>query len=92
MTTDTTEKGMEALIVRAMTGRTDVLVPTHAATEASVPVADGSGWLLGDGVVPPARGCRCARRWSPLPDPALRRQRQKQLDRLVGPPADRLVA
>ncbi|MFN9621991.1 MAG: type I restriction endonuclease subunit R [Cyanobacteriota bacterium] len=48
MTTDTTEKGLEALIVRAMTGRTDVLVPTHAATEASVPVAGGTGWLLGD--------------------------------------------
>ena len=48
MTTDTTEKGLEALIVRAMTGRTDVLVPTHAATEISVPVAGGTGWLLGD--------------------------------------------
>lgn len=48
MTTDTTEKGLEALIVRAMTGRTDVLVPTHAATETSVPVAGGTGWLLGD--------------------------------------------
>jgi type I site-specific restriction-modification system R (restriction) subunit len=32
-----------------MIGRTDdVLVPTHAATEASVPVADGTSWLLGD--------------------------------------------
>ena len=48
MTTDTTEKGLEALIVRAMTGRTDVLVPTHAATETSVPVGGGTGWLLGD--------------------------------------------
>ena len=48
MTTDTTEKGLEALIVRAMTGRTDVLVPTHAATETSVPVAGGTAWLLGD--------------------------------------------
>jgi type I restriction enzyme R subunit len=48
MTTDTTEKGLEALIVRAMTGRTDVLVPTHTATETSVPVAGGTGWLLGD--------------------------------------------
>jgi type I restriction enzyme R subunit len=48
MTTDTTEKGLEALIVRAMTGRTDVLVPTHAATETSVPAAGGTGWLLGD--------------------------------------------
>jgi type I restriction enzyme R subunit len=48
MTTDTTEKGLESLIVRAMTGLTDVLVPTHAATETSVPVAGGTGWLLGD--------------------------------------------
>jgi type I restriction enzyme R subunit len=48
MITDTTEKGLEALIVRAMTGRTDVLVPEHAATETSVPVAGGTGWLLGD--------------------------------------------
>jgi type I restriction enzyme R subunit len=48
MTTDTTEKGLEALILRAMTGRTDVLVPNHAATETSVPVAGGTGWLLGD--------------------------------------------
>ena len=31
-----------------MTGRTDVLVPAHVATETSVPVADGTGWLLGD--------------------------------------------
>src|SRR5215216_1367122 len=31
-----------------MTGRTDVLVPSHVATETSVPVAGGTGWLLGD--------------------------------------------
>ena len=48
MTTDTTEKGLEALILRAMTGRTDVLVPAHVASETSVPVAGGTGWLLGD--------------------------------------------
>jgi hypothetical protein len=48
MTTDTTEKGLEALILRAMTGRTDVLVPEHVATETSVPAAGGTGWLLGD--------------------------------------------
>jgi type I restriction enzyme R subunit len=46
--TDTTEQGLEALIVRAMTGRTDVLVPPHAVTETSAPVAGGTGWLLGD--------------------------------------------
>jgi type I restriction enzyme R subunit len=48
MTTDTSEKGLEALILRAMTGRTDVLAPAHVATETSVPVAGGTGWLLGD--------------------------------------------
>ncbi len=48
MTTDTTERGLEELIVRGMTGRTDVLVPAHVATETSVPVAGGTGWLLGD--------------------------------------------
>ena len=48
MTTDTSERGLEELIVRAMTGRTDVLSPRHIATEISVPVAGGTGWLLGD--------------------------------------------
>lgn len=48
MTTDTSEKGLEAMILRAMTGRTDVLVPAHVASETSVPVAGGTGWLLGD--------------------------------------------
>ena len=46
--TDISERGLESLIVSAMTGRTDVLVPAHAATETSVPVAGGTGWLLGD--------------------------------------------
>src|SRR5437016_9954374 len=31
-----------------MTGRTDILVPAHVATETSVPVVGGTGWLLGD--------------------------------------------
>src|SRR6266498_97832 len=48
MKTDTSERGLEVVIVRAMTGRTDILVPAHAATETSVPVAGGTGWLLGD--------------------------------------------
>ncbi len=48
MTTDTSEKGLESLIVRAMTGRTDLLSPPHVATDTSVPVAGGTGWLLGD--------------------------------------------
>ncbi len=48
MTTDTSEKGLESLIVRAMTGRTDLLSPPHVATPTSAPVAGGTGWLLGD--------------------------------------------
>lgn len=48
MTTDTSERGLEELIVRTMTGRTDVLSPEHVAAETSVPVAGGTGWLLGD--------------------------------------------
>jgi type I restriction enzyme, R subunit len=48
VTTDTSEQGLEALIVSAMTGRTDMLVPAHVATETSAPVAGGTGWLLGD--------------------------------------------
>lgn len=32
MTTDTSEKGLEELILRAMTGRTDILVPAHNPT------------------------------------------------------------
>ncbi len=48
MKTDTSERGLENLIVRAMTGRTDILVPPHHATETSAPAAGGTGWLLGD--------------------------------------------
>ncbi|MDC0740956.1 type I restriction endonuclease subunit R [Polyangium mundeleinium] len=48
MTTDTSEKGLERLIVRAMTGRTGLLEPPHVATDTAVPVAGGTGWILGD--------------------------------------------
>jgi type I restriction enzyme R subunit len=48
MSTDTSEKGLEALIVRAMTGRTELLSPPHVATDTGAPVAGGTGWLLGD--------------------------------------------
>jgi len=48
MTTDTSEYGLESLIVRDMTGRTDLLEPPHQATDTAVPVAKGTGWLLGD--------------------------------------------
>jgi type I restriction enzyme R subunit len=48
VTTDTSERGLEDLIVRAMAGNTDALSPAHVATETSAPVAGGTGWLLGD--------------------------------------------
>jgi len=48
MTTDTSEKGLEALITRAMTGRVDLLSPPYVASETSTPAAEGTGWLLGD--------------------------------------------
>jgi type I restriction enzyme, R subunit len=48
MPADTSEKGLESLIVRAMTGRVDLLFPPHVATDTSAPVAGGTGWLLGD--------------------------------------------
>ena len=43
MTTDISEKGLEGLIVRAMTGRTDLLVPPHTPTGFDAPVAGGTG-------------------------------------------------
>src|SRR5215208_4098919 len=46
--TDTSERGLEELLVRSMTGRTDVLAPAHVTTETSAPAAGGTGWLLGD--------------------------------------------
>ncbi len=48
MTTDTSEKGLESLIVRAMSGRIDLLSPPYVANETSTPVAGGTGWILGD--------------------------------------------
>lgn len=48
MSTDTTEKGLEEFIIRAMTGRTDVLVPAYKPTGTNAPVAGGTGWILGD--------------------------------------------
>lgn len=48
MTTDISERGLEGLIVRAMTGRTDLLVPPHTPTGFDAPVSGGTGWLLGD--------------------------------------------
>ena len=48
MSTDTSEQGLEALITRAMTGRTHLLEPPHQPTPSAVPVSGGTGWLLGD--------------------------------------------
>lgn len=48
MTTDTSEKGLESLIVRSMTGRIDLLSPPYIPSETSTPIAGGTGWLLGD--------------------------------------------
>jgi type I restriction enzyme R subunit len=48
MPTDTSEQGLEALITRAMTGRTHLLEPPHQATPTAAPVSGGTGWLLGD--------------------------------------------
>ena len=48
MTTDTSESGLETLIVRAMTGWTDLLSPPYEASSTSAAVAGGTGWLLGD--------------------------------------------
>ncbi len=48
MTTDTSEKALESLIVRAMTGRTDLLSPQFVPGPGGAPVAGGTGWLLGD--------------------------------------------
>jgi type I restriction enzyme R subunit len=48
MPTDTSEQGLEALITRAMTGRTHLLEPPHQITPTAVPVSGGTGWLLGD--------------------------------------------
>ena len=48
MPTNTSEQGLEALITRAMTGRTHLLEPPHQPTPSTVPVSGGTGWLLGD--------------------------------------------
>ena len=39
MTTDTSEKGLESLIVRAMAGQADLLSPPYVASETSTPCA-----------------------------------------------------
>jgi len=48
MTSDTSERGLEDLIVRAMTGSADELGSSRRATAEGFPVAGGSGWILGD--------------------------------------------
>ena len=48
MKSDTSESGLESLIAGAMSGRPDFLSPPHITTETSTPIANGTGWLLGD--------------------------------------------
>ncbi len=48
MPTDTSEQGLEALISRAMTGRTHLLEPPNQPTPSAAAVSGGNGWLLGD--------------------------------------------
>jgi type I restriction enzyme, R subunit len=48
MTTDTTEKGLESLIVCDMAGQADLISPPYVVSETSTPIAGGTGWLLGD--------------------------------------------
>ena len=48
MSTDSTEKGLESLIVKTMTGLTgDGLTPTNVIQKPATPYG-GTGWLLGD--------------------------------------------
>lgn len=47
MKTDTSEQGLESLIVRAMTGSVD-LSARHDPTDTVAPVAGGTAWLLGE--------------------------------------------
>jgi hypothetical protein len=49
MTTDTSEKGLEGLIVRAMTDRIDPLSPPYVANETSTPIAGGTHRAGGGG-------------------------------------------
>jgi len=48
MIMDTSERGLESLIVRSMTGRIDLVSPPYVASETSTPIASSAGWLLGD--------------------------------------------
>jgi hypothetical protein len=69
MPTDTSEQGLEALITRAMTGRTHLLEPPHHATSTAVPVSGGTGWLLGVRATTTAASasisCSCRAFWRP---------------------------
>ncbi|HEV7280403.1 MAG TPA: type I restriction endonuclease subunit R [Pirellulaceae bacterium] len=46
MTTDTSEKGLESLIMRHMTG-TDGVAPALAASTSATPATDAGGWYAG---------------------------------------------
>ncbi|HZT06215.1 MAG TPA: hypothetical protein VFC51_04235 [Chloroflexota bacterium] len=45
--TDTTEKGLENLIVAAMTGQTAPPAPTDGVVKDPTPTYGGTGWILG---------------------------------------------
>jgi len=45
MITDTAARGLEELVVRAMTGRADARSPKYVATETSGPAAGGTAWI-----------------------------------------------
>ena len=48
MTTDTSEKGLESLIVKAMTGLPTVPVAQPGGVQRPATPYAGTGWLLGD--------------------------------------------
>ena len=48
MTTDTSEKGLEALIVEEMTGRRSTTPPVGGLPQDPEPFAGLHNWLLGD--------------------------------------------
>ncbi|MEQ1735127.1 MAG: type I restriction endonuclease subunit R [Rhodoglobus sp.] len=48
MKADMSEAGLEKLIVRDMVGHADLVPPPPDTAAASVPIAGGTGWILGD--------------------------------------------
>ncbi|MGQ0763250.1 MAG: type I restriction endonuclease subunit R [Acidobacteriota bacterium] len=48
MKTDTSERGLEELIVTAMTGQASLSTPAEPESQATTELGRGTGWLLGD--------------------------------------------